>query len=164
MGIKSINEPDGPGRTTMVTPVSINEPPQLPTEMPDVEPVISGRMPNSCVIGSPDFTLFVAGTGFYQGSVIHFAGYDEPTTVNDDGTLSTGVKPSLWQNPDVVKVQVRNGTTLLSNEVDFTFSPQDQPEAAQHKSEADPDDLEDEIDAAAEDGDFQPMHPARRKR
>jgi hypothetical protein len=122
MGIKSINEPDEAGRLSMVTPVSINEPPDPAI----LNPVIAALTPDSCTIGQPDFTLFVSGTGFSSQSVIHFAGHDEPTTLNADGTLSTGVKPSLWLNPVVVQCQVRNGP-VMSNAVDFTFAPEDTP-------------------------------------
>ena len=122
MSIKSINEPDGPGRTTQLTPASINEPPQLP-ELPDEMPVpaISSLDPASCAIGDPDFTLYVSGENFFAGSVIHFAGHDEPTTMNEDGTLSTGVKPSLWASPVVVQCTIRNGG-VESNAVDFEFT------------------------------------------
>jgi hypothetical protein len=151
MGIISINEPLGPGRTTMLTPQSINEPVDL--EMPD-PPVITALVPDSCAIGDPDFTLDVEGTGFYPQSVIHFAGHDEPTTYND-GTLSTGVKPSLWTSPVVVQCQVRNGETM-SNAVDFTFS-----DITATAEGADPDELEEQIDEAAEEGDFKPTHRGR---
>jgi hypothetical protein len=120
MGIKSINEPDGPGRETMVTPVSINEPPKLPEGFG--VPVIGALDPESCAVGDPDFTLKILGAEFYAGSVINFAGHDEPTTLNADGTLSTGVKPSLWLNPVTVPVVVRN-LDKTSNEAEFTFGP-----------------------------------------
>lgn len=134
MGIKSINEPDGPGRTTMVTPVSINEPPQLPEGFGT--PVIDALDPAECVIGDADFTLKISGTEFYAGSVINFAGYDEPTTLNEDGTLSTGVKPSLWANPAVVPVFVHN-IDKTSNSVEFTFAAaqEDPAEASQGVTE-----------------------------
>lgn len=144
MSIKSINEPAGPGRTTMLSPASINEP--LDLEMPD-PPVITALEPNECAIGDPDFTLDITGTGFYPASVIHFAGHDEPTTYND-GVLSTGVKPSLWGAPVVVQCQVFNGE-VASNAVDFTFT--DVMGVAEEG--VDPDDLEEEIDEAVEAGD-----------
>jgi hypothetical protein len=155
MGIESINEP-GQGRTTMLTPASINEPPTLE------EPVISAIAPDQCTIGQPDFTLFISGEGFSALSVIFFAGHDEPTTLNEDGTLSTGIKPSLWQSPVVVQCQVRNGDKL-SNAVDFTFAAEGAPEAEIVDTD-DPDELEDEIEQAKEEGDFKPTHPHRRKK
>jgi len=89
-------------------------------ESPASEIVISSLVPAQAAIGDPDFTLFITGQGFTESSVIHFAGHDEPTTFNEDGTLSTGVKPSLWGAPVVVQCSVRNGA-VSSNELDFTF-------------------------------------------
>lgn len=166
MGIESINEP-GTSRITMVTPVSINEPPHLPADA--IAPVIEGIAPETCVIGDADFTLVVTGENFFPGSIIHFAGHDEPTTQNEDGTLSTGVKPSLWQSPVTVQCQVRNGS-LMSNAVDFTFDPAGagttaaKHEHAHHAATVDPDELEEELEEAEEEGDFKPMHKAKPKR
>jgi hypothetical protein len=160
MGIDSINEPGQ--RTTMLTPRSINEGPQFPA---DAEPpVIAGIAPETCVIGDADFPLVITGTGFYPGSVINFAGHDEPTTF-EDGTLSTGVKPSLWGSPATVQVSVHNGA-VVSNEMDFTFdAPASADATARHaRHEADPDDLDEEIEEAEEEGDFKPMHKAKPKR
>jgi hypothetical protein len=100
---------------------SINEPPNLDALKETLTPVLTALTPDYCAIGDPDLTLYVTGTGFTASSVIHFASYDEPTTLNADGTLSTGVKPSLWVNPDVVQVYVRNGE-LMSTALDFTFA------------------------------------------
>jgi hypothetical protein len=157
-GIDSINEPGQ--RTAMVLPVSINEGPSLP-EGAGV-PVIASLDPSSVAIGDPDTTLFVTGEQFYPGSIINFAGHDEPTTLNEDGTLSTGLKPSLWGSPVVVQCFVRNGS-VLSNGVDFTFG---EPAGARKRAHAahvvDPDELEDELEEAEEDGDFKPTHKAHK--
>jgi hypothetical protein len=162
MGIESINEP-GQGHTWMVTPVSINEPPKL--DMPD-PPVVTQIAPDTAVLGDPSFTLVVTGTGFYPDSVIVFAGHDEPTTLEADGTLTTGVDMSVWLGPDIVKVQVRN-FNVVSDPVNFTFTTAAVQAVEQHQHHAthdvDPDDLEDEIDEAREEGDFKPTHKPRRK-
>jgi len=123
MSIKSINEPLGPGRTTMVLPASINEPPSVDDLPPDAipEPTITSLSPDGAVLGEPSFTMFVSGTNLFAQSVIVFAGQDEPTTLNADGTLSTGINMDVWHGPDVVKVSVKNGPEQ-SNEVDFTFN------------------------------------------
>jgi len=117
---KSINEPEDvslPQRNVE----SINEPPPPPPDVDDdVRPMLDYLEPGSCVIGDADFTLFVHGTNFFPGSIIHFAGHDEPSTLNVDGTLSTGVKPSLWASPVVVEVKVRNGS-LTSVPLPFEF-------------------------------------------
>jgi hypothetical protein len=110
---------------------SINEPPGSnvipgggPNELPDApKPTISAIDPDGCSIGDPDFTLHVSGENFFAGSVIHFAGHDEPTTFDTTAkTLSTGVKPSLWLEPVTVQVQIRNGPEM-SAPVDFEFQP-----------------------------------------
>jgi hypothetical protein len=97
---------------------SINEPMAQP-QLQD-KPTITALMPAFCEIGDPDFTLFISGENFRDTSVIFFAGHDEPTTLNDDGTLSTGVKPSLWASPVVVQCRVHNGAQP-SNSLDFEF-------------------------------------------
>jgi hypothetical protein len=115
--LTSVNEPLDPGRTAR-TPVSINEPPHV--TMPE-KPEITGYDPYECAIGDPDFTLVVSGTGFYPQSIIHFAGHDEPTTLTEDGTLTTGVKPSLWLAPATVQLSIFNGP-IESNIVEFVFN------------------------------------------
>jgi len=84
-------------------------------------PFIESIDPVDCSLGSADFTVYLYGDNFAEGSVIVFAGQDEPTTYdNADDSLSTGVNMAMWHGPDTVKVSVRNGGKL-SNEVDFTF-------------------------------------------
>jgi hypothetical protein len=100
---------------------SINEPPNLEALKDQLTPVITALEPDTCVIGSADFTIRVSGENFGDQSVINFAGFDEPSTLNADGTLSTGVKPSLWANPATVLVKVRNGQQY-SNEMSFVFA------------------------------------------
>jgi hypothetical protein len=104
-------------------PHSANEPPgsKLAQQEPQAKPVITALQPASCAIGGADFTLFISGESFSDKSVIHFAGFDEPTTLNADGTLSTGVKPSLWGAPAVVQCGVRNGAQS-SDTVPFEFT------------------------------------------
>jgi hypothetical protein len=104
---------------------SINEPQTVSLPVPEnievPKPVIASIDPDGCVIGDPDFDLHVTGEHFFADSVIHFAGHDEPTTLNEDGTLSTGVKPSLWAEPVVVQVMIKNGPEV-SEPFDFTFA------------------------------------------
>jgi hypothetical protein len=116
---KSPNEPEDPALPSRAV-TSMNEPPPPPAG-DSVEPLIDTLEPASCAIGDPDFTLYVHGDNFFPGSIINFAGHDEPTTLNDDGTLSTGVKPSLWQAPATVECVVRNGA-LKSAPVTFEFT------------------------------------------
>ena len=110
-------------------------------------PTISGLEPSEAVSGDPDFTLVVSGENFFSGSIIVFGEQDEPSTFDEEaGTLSTVVKPSLFQ-PATVPVKVRNGP-MVSAPSNFTFTG-----PAADDQEADPDDLEDEIEQAEEEGD-----------
>jgi hypothetical protein len=104
-------------------PQSLNEPPgsKLGQQEPQVAPVITALTPDTCVIGSDDFTLYVIGEGFSDKSEIIFAGQPEPTTLSEDkAEVSTGVKPSLWGSAVVVQCAVRNGVQV-SNELPFEF-------------------------------------------
>lgn len=122
---------------------SINEPPGSNTPPADesyTEPVptLAGMTPQTCMIGDPDFTLFISGENFHGSTVINFAGHDEPTTLNEDGTLSTGVKPSLWLEPAVVPVLVRNGG-MASDPVEFAFTDASaRSRKVDHEEEAEP--------------------------
>lgn len=125
--IQSINEPN-PATRNPITGGSINEPVTASDLPPMPVPVVTSLDPDSCAIGTADFTLEVHGENFFAGSVIFFAGHDEPTTYDQEaGTVSTGVKPSLWGSPVVVQCQVRNGT-VLSNAVNFTFAAPEEPQ------------------------------------
>src|SRR5207342_1066357 len=104
-------------------PTSINEPqtPAFEEVSGAVQPTITALEPDTCAIGDPDFDLHVTGENFTMASIIYFAGHDEPTTLNEDGTVSTGVNMAMWHGPDTVNVYVRNGT-LHSNALEFTFT------------------------------------------
>lgn len=85
-------------------------------------PVITSLSPSTAIIGSPDFTLHVIGTGFDLGSKIIFAGVEEPTTFVSETELTTGVMMSLWVGPDAVPVTVLGSNGVVSDPVDFTFT------------------------------------------
>ena len=150
MGIESLNEPGPPGRTWMVQPASINEPPK--------PPVVTGMSPDTAAIGDPSFDLVFTGTGFDPTHCfIAFAGQREPARFNENGSIYTIVNMATWFGPDVVQAAVYNGNAP-SQWFDFTFT------AGAEVAGADPDELEDEIEQAAEEGDFQPTHPTRKKK
>ena len=154
--IGSINEPEG-SRKTSLTPQSPNEPATLP-EWATEAPVVTSLEPTECTLGDADFTIAVSGTGFYEQSTIVFAGQDEPTTLESDGTLTTGVNMAVWQGPDTVQVGVRNGP-IASNTLPFTFNAAVEADATVATEDgADPDELEDEIEQSEEEGDFRPLH------
>jgi hypothetical protein len=104
-------------------PTSLNEPttPAFEEVSGAVKPEITALEPDTCAIGDADFTLYITGTGFAEHSIIYFAGYDEPSKLEADGRLSTGVNMAMWHGPDTVNVYVRNGT-LHSNALEFTFT------------------------------------------
>jgi hypothetical protein len=84
-------------------------------------PTLSGLEPSTAAIGDPSFDLKISGQGFIPDSVIVFAGYDEPTQLNEDGTVSTGVNMGVWHGADTVQVSVRNGSQV-SEPLEFTFT------------------------------------------
>jgi hypothetical protein len=92
-------------------------------EPPAEAPVLTAVEPNTAVIGEPSFTLSVKGTGFSEGSVIVFNGYDEPTTVVSPTEVTTGVNMDVWQGASLpLPVTVRNLDGQVSNELTFTFT------------------------------------------
>lgn len=90
-------------------------------ELQAAAPTLTALSPDTSEIGAADFVLAVSGDGFTDASVIVFGTYDEPTTLQADGTLTTGVKPSLFNAPDTVPVKVRNGPAY-STPMDFEFT------------------------------------------
>lgn len=112
-----------PTHHTQIYPQSINEPPGEQAAAGEA-PVITSLTPDTAAIGDLDFVLYVSGGPFDASSVIVFAGHDEPTTLEDDGTVSTGVNMAVWLGPDTVPCLVRNGSKI-SNELEFTFIPAD---------------------------------------
>ena len=88
---------------------------------PIAPPTIASLSPATVALGAPDFDVHVLGAGFAPDSVIVFNGHDEPTTINSDTDVSTGVNMAVWQAPATVPVQVRAGGNL-SNASVFTFT------------------------------------------
>jgi hypothetical protein len=87
-----------------------------------VPPVISTLTPNSAELGDPSFVLHVHGTGFKTGSIIVFAGVEEPTTVVSPTELTTGVNMAVWVGPDSLPVYVLNPDGVQSDPMMFTFT------------------------------------------
>ena len=123
---ESINEPHGsqviPPGAGGGTGEEVEHPPGSIPPGPDQgeAPTIEALDPDEIEIGAADTILHVHGTGFTDKSVIHFAGRDEPTTMVNDTEVTTGLKPSLWQEAVVVQCSVKNGTAE-SEEVEFEF-------------------------------------------
>jgi hypothetical protein len=100
-------------------------------------PTIEALDPDEIEIGSADVVLHVHGTGFTPESIIHFAGYDEPTSFVNDTEVTTGLKPSLWQAADVVECTVKNGDQE-SEPVEFEFLEADVPAATRQTKRTKP--------------------------
>jgi hypothetical protein len=115
----SINEPEGsqvipPGAGQGVGGAGGGEGAEYET------PEIEALDPDEIEMGAPDTVLHVHGSGFTPQSVIHFAGHDEPTSFVNDTEVTTGLKPSLWQEAVVVECTVKNGA-YESEPVEFEF-------------------------------------------
>jgi hypothetical protein len=158
--ILSVNEPYTSRQS--FTPFSINEPPARPDfEMPT--PVITSIAPTEAAIGTESFRLVVSGENFFAGTVINFATYDEPTTVDGPGAVSTLVDMDYWHGADPgIPVYVHNGDEV-SNEVMFAFLPPEtaretvreaRPDTAVDPDYTDPDEMEEELELAREEGDY----------
>ena len=104
---------------------SINEPQTvalpLPAGVEVPKPSISSITPTEITIGDDSTTRYVTGENFFRDSVITFAGQNEPTTLGEDGRLSTGINMDVWHGPDTVEVFVKNGPEM-SNVEYFTFN------------------------------------------
>ena len=78
--------------------------------------------PNTAVAGAEaDIVMSCIGTGFTKETVIKFGDYDEPTTFVSATEVTTGVRPSLFINPDTVPVLVHTGE-VSSDALTFTFT------------------------------------------
>ena len=87
-----------------------------------VVPEITSLNPGSATIGDPSFTLHVMGSGFLPGSIIVFAGVEEPTTHVSDSEITTGVNMDVWMGPDSLPVMVKSPDGVLSEAQMFVFS------------------------------------------
>jgi len=92
-----------------------------PVDLP--APTLTSLEPSTAVLGSPDFDIHVKGTGFVEGSVINFAGYDEPTTLVSPEEVTTGVNMAVWLGPDAaIPVLVRNPDDQETAPMNFAFT------------------------------------------
>lgn len=153
--IKSINEPQT-SRAVMLEPMSINEPPARP-EAPEGEvliPTLTTIQPAMATIGGADVMLQCVGTNFTSSSFITFNGGEEPTQFHSDSKVTTIVKPSTATTAGSYPVTVvtQFGETAA---MPFQFL---EPSGGARREAADPDELEEEIEEAEEEGEFKSMH------
>jgi hypothetical protein len=146
----SINEPHAPSRQTF-SPVSINEPPTIDEINP---PKATGLNPTGVAIGDPPQTLHVNGMNFTSDTLIVFDEVHVVTQFVSVTELTAALDPSAFVEARGYPVTVALGPYTAQPATMFTVT-----EAAQD----DPDEMEDEIDAARDDGDFKPTHASRPK-
>lgn len=85
-------------------------------------PVVDELVPATAELNSPDVTLHVMGSGFVAGSVIVFAGQDEPIVFVSDEEITTIITLSLPWGAVKVPVFVRNPDGQESASLDFEFT------------------------------------------
>jgi hypothetical protein len=138
--VNSINEPPGsqviPPGAGAGTGEEVEHPPgSIPGS--EAKPEIEALDPDEIETGAADTVLHVHGSGFTESSVIHFAGQDEPTSFVSDSEITTGLKPSLWQEAVVVECKVKNGDQE-SEPVEFEFIEPDAPAASRQTKRTKP--------------------------
>ena len=138
---ESINEPHGsqviPPGAGAGTGESVEHPPGSIPSGPGGQPEIEALDPDEIEMGAADTVLHVHGSGFTEQSVIHFAGHDEPTSFVSESEITTGLKPSLWQEAVVVECTVKNGDQE-SEPVEFEFLEADAPAASRQTKRTKP--------------------------
>lgn len=148
--MKSINEPDAPSHIAL-TPQSVNEPRPLPEGPPTVE----GLNPAEAPSGTASQLLVVHGANFIEGCVITFDGTPMATNFERADKLNTTLVLSTTPAGEYpVTVTLLSASTAPAT---FTVTEEAAPEA----EGVDPDELEDEIEEAEEEGDFKPVHRGR---
>jgi hypothetical protein len=179
MSIGSINQPQDVGRDVTFYPQSINVPTKLEDWIaenvpeggelppgfelpPGVEPpatdaaVITALEPSEAPAGS-SVELLVQCTGHNEKkSYIYFGDAEMRTQLATQTSISTVIPSNEMISPRLVNVTVRRGE-FISNQMPFNVLPYE-------KEVADPDELEEEIEAAEEEGDFVATHKAKPKR
>jgi hypothetical protein len=153
--ITSVNEP-GQIHTTTLTPRSINEPAAIGGSIEGGNaPKVTGVDPAGCTAGDAPLILGVTGINFVDGVAVTFDGVALDTTFVSDTSLTAALDPT----PLVAggyPVSVKAGELIAPVAVMFTVA-----DAAPEAAGADPDELEDEIEQAGEEGDFKPLHRGR---
>jgi len=84
---------------------------------------ISGLSPNSTTAGSPGFTLFVTGSGFFNTSVVQWGGVPLTTTYVSANQLTASVPGNLVASAGIASVLVTNPGGATSNVGAFTVNP-----------------------------------------
>lgn len=101
----------------------------VPLEIRNPAPRLISTTPRSIIAGSPRFTLFISGTGFVQGAVIHWNGKPLLTTFISTTELRADVSFSEITVPAVASLTVVNPppTGGTSNILPFNITPRPNP-------------------------------------
>ena len=160
--IKSVNEPQL-SREVTLTPNSHNEPAPLPEGRPTIEGLNPAEMPH----GTVDQLLVVHGDNFIPGCAVTFEGVLLDTEYEAPHKLNATVPNDLEAGTYTVTVELlgasTDGQTFTVNEpAPPPETRKAHPHADTHPDDlVDPDELEEEIEAAEEEGDFKPVHRGR---
>lgn len=116
MSIASANEPGG--RTTMLTPNSLNE----PTTKEDLTPTLTGMDPSNAVaLTDPPLQVTLTGTNFIVGFTrVKFGEGDLEPIVVDTTRMTIVIVPELFP-PGTVTCSAYNGE-YETEALDFTFT------------------------------------------
>lgn len=85
-------------------------------------PVVSEIVPTSAVLGDPDLTLVVHGSGFTDSSAVMFDGAPLVSTLRSANEISAVITPSAETTAHAVAVTVRTGRIRAKDPLTFTFT------------------------------------------
>src|SRR6266436_8780092 len=86
-------------------------------------PTITSINPNSCLAGSPQFTLTVNGTNFVNGATVNWNGSALTTTFVSSTQLTAIVPAANVAAVGTASITVKNSTGSASNAQTFTINP-----------------------------------------
>jgi hypothetical protein len=164
---KSINEPEG-SRVVMYQPTSLNEPITLQAWLADtglggdaeIPPIpgaatITGLEPAEAPAGSSvELVVYCIGHN-EKKSYIYFGDAEMRTQLATQTSISTVIPQNEMISPRLVNVTVRR-EGLVSNQMSFSVTPYE-------RGISDPDELEDEIEQAEDEGEFKSTHRVKAK-
>lgn len=108
-------------------PTHYQELPELPADAG--APIVTELVPAAAVLGDPNFTLSVRGSGFGPDAQIMWNGAPEPTTVVSPTEVTTLVNMGTATVPASIPVFVQNGAVgAPSNTVAFALTEAAAPE------------------------------------
>lgn len=89
-------------------------------------PVVAGVVPDTAVLGGPELTLVIKGSGFTDSSVALFDGEPMVSTYVSPNEISALIDPSSDTVARSVPIIVRNGRARAKEPATFTFTAPDE--------------------------------------